>query len=125
MVREGAAGEDEVLLVHRERYGDWGFPKGKALPDESDEACALREVEEETNLRCNLGPEVGRSRYRDRRGRRKVVRLYLMRPLGGEARAANEIDAVSWEAVEQALERLTYERDRAVLRSLRVTNLSG
>jgi 8-oxo-dGTP pyrophosphatase MutT (NUDIX family) len=45
-----------VVLVHRRRYEDWTFPKGKAHPGESDEECALREVEEETGLEL-LGEE--------------------------------------------------------------------
>ena len=45
----------EVLLIHRPRYGDWSFPKGKANDDaESDEDTALREVEEEVGLQLAL-----------------------------------------------------------------------
>jgi 8-oxo-dGTP pyrophosphatase MutT (NUDIX family) len=51
----------EVILVHRPRYDDWTFPKGKANPGESDEACALREVEEETGLLCELAEELART----------------------------------------------------------------
>ena len=48
-------GEIEVLLVYRAGgQRDWSFPKGKVEPGETDEACALREVREETNLRCAL-----------------------------------------------------------------------
>jgi len=38
-------GDGKVLLVHRPKYDDWTFPKGKCDAGESDEACALREVE--------------------------------------------------------------------------------
>ena len=50
VVRDG-----KVLLVHRPRYDDWTLPKGKLDPGESFEDAALREVEEETGLRCSLG----------------------------------------------------------------------
>ena len=53
----------EVLVVHRSAYGDWTFPKGKCEPGESDEACALREVEEETGLRCALEDELPSTAY--------------------------------------------------------------
>jgi 8-oxo-dGTP pyrophosphatase MutT (NUDIX family) len=58
-----------VVLVHRPRYDDWTFPKGKAHRGESDEDCALREVEEETGLRCELGEELPSTAYLDGRGR--------------------------------------------------------
>ena len=85
-------GADEILVVHRPAYDDWSFPKGKLEDDESDEAAALREVEEETGLRCRLARELPTSRYRDARGRPKTVRYWLMTPSGGRLAAANEVD---------------------------------
>ncbi len=108
----------EVVLVHRPRYDDWTLPKGKALPGESDEACALREVEEETGLRCELGAELATASYRDAAGRPKTARYWLMRPAGGELRGANEVDEARWSPLDEAEKLLTYERDRDVLRSL-------
>jgi 8-oxo-dGTP pyrophosphatase MutT (NUDIX family) len=58
VVRVEASGRQEILLVHRPQYGDWTLPKGKARDGETDEACALREVEEETGLRCTLVREL-------------------------------------------------------------------
>lgn len=110
----------EVLLVHRPRYADWTFPKGKCGEDESDEACALREVEEETGLRCRLGRELGSTSYTDGRGRPKVVRYWLMEPLGGEFAANAEVDAVRWVDAETARGLLSYGRDAPVLQELRL-----
>src|SRR5919109_4902174 len=83
VVRRHDGGLD-VLLVHRPAYDDWTLPKGKALPGESDEECALREVEEETGLVCRLEAELPATEYRDAKGRLKRVRYWLMRPTGGE-----------------------------------------
>jgi 8-oxo-dGTP diphosphatase len=58
VVVRDAPGGPEVLVVHRPEYDDWTFPKGKAEPGETDEACALREVEEETGLVCELESEL-------------------------------------------------------------------
>ncbi len=109
-----ASAPPAVLLVHRPRYDDWTFPKGKAEPGESDEACALREVEEETTLRCRLGRELSPTSYVDGKGRRKRVRWWLMEP-DGEPAAAHEVDEVRWADAEEAAQLLTYARDRVLL----------
>jgi 8-oxo-dGTP diphosphatase len=111
-------GAPEVVVVHRPKYDDWSLPKGKALRGESDEACALREVEEETGLRCELRAELPSTSYRDSAGRPKVARYWLMRPVAGTFEAANEVDDARWLPLDEAIERLSYERDRQVLRSL-------
>jgi 8-oxo-dGTP diphosphatase len=117
LVREGADGL-ETLLVHRPKYDDWTFPKGKAEDGESDEACALREVEEETGLRCELDDELPSTSYVDSRGRPKIVRYWTMRPLSGEFRPHAEVDEVRWVAPGEAASLLSYARDLPVLRSL-------
>jgi 8-oxo-dGTP pyrophosphatase MutT (NUDIX family) len=110
--------ELEVLLVHRPRYDDWTFPKGKALEGESDEACALREVEEETGLRCELGEELPETRYVDARGRSKRVRYWTMRPVAGDVEFVSEVDDARWLSVDEARSLLTYPRDVPVLEAL-------
>ena len=107
-----------VLLVHRPRYDDWTFPKGKALPGESDEDCALREVEEETGLRCELGEELPATAYVDGMGRPKRVRWWRMRPVGGAFMAHEEVDEIAWMAPAEAAQQLTYVPDRALVDAL-------
>jgi 8-oxo-dGTP pyrophosphatase MutT (NUDIX family) len=108
----------EVVLVHRPRYEDWTLPKGKAHFGERDEDCALREVEEETGLRCELGDELPSTSYVDGKGRDKVVRYWRMRPLDGILRPQNEVDAAEWVWIATARERLSYDRDRGILDAL-------
>jgi 8-oxo-dGTP diphosphatase len=112
IVRPGSGGRAEILAVHRPRYDDWTLPKGKCDPGESDEACALREVEEETRLVCELGDEVAVVEYEDRAGRPKRVRYFAMTSReGAEAAPDNEVDAVRWLTPQEALGTLTYRRD--------------
>jgi 8-oxo-dGTP pyrophosphatase MutT (NUDIX family) len=112
-VRE-AKGRPEVLLVHRPKYDDWSFPKGKAAREESDEECAVREVEEETGLLCELGSPLPTVSYRSN-GRPKRVRYWLMRPQSGEFAADDEVDETAWFDLDEARKQLTYEHDRALL----------
>ncbi len=118
VTRTGADGF-EVLVVHRPRYDDWSFPKGKALRGESDEDCAVREVEEETGLRCELFEELPATRYRDVRDRPKRVRYWRMAPVGGELAFRHEVDDARWADTEGVGRLLTYSRDLAVLAGLR------
>ena len=108
----------EVAVVHRPRYGDWSLPKGKLEPGEGFEAAALREVEEETGLRCELGEELEPARYRDRKGREKLVRYYRMTPSGGEFAPNHEVDELRWLAPADAAALLTHEHDRRLVEGL-------
>ncbi|MDQ6921485.1 MAG: NUDIX hydrolase, partial [Candidatus Dormibacteraeota bacterium] len=116
VTRAGKAGREEIAIVHRPAYDDWTLPKGKLDGAETLEQACLREVEEETGLRCELGEPVGSTEYRDRKGRPKFVFYWRLRPLGGRFRPTDEVDELRWLTVEEALPVLTYERDRALLR---------
>lgn len=100
--------------MHRPRYDDWSFPKGKAEAEETDEETALREVEEEACIRARLGPYVGETRYRDSAGRPKRVAYFRMEA-DDEPRPGDKVDDVRWAGLEDALELLTWQRDRELL----------
>jgi 8-oxo-dGTP diphosphatase len=110
VVRDG-----RLLLVHRPKYDDWTFPKGKCERGESDEACALREVEEETGLRGELGAELPSTHYTDSRGRPKRVRWWRMERVAGEFTPTDEVDEIRWLTPEEAAELLSYDRDLVLL----------
>jgi 8-oxo-dGTP diphosphatase len=101
--------------VHRPKYGDWSFPKGKLEPGETDEHAAHREVVEETGLECVLGRELPSLRYLDHKGRSKIVRYWEMTVAGGAFAASDEVDTMEWLDLDEARSRLTYEHDRGVL----------
>jgi len=121
VLRSGAGGDPEVLLVHRPRYDDWSLPKGKCDPGESYEDCARREVEEETGITADLGDQLPDVRYRDQKGRPKVVRYWVMRPASepGPFEPNDEVDEVVWLPLAEAEERLSYGHDRGLLATLR------
>ena len=109
-----------VLLVHRPKYDDWSFPKGKLDAGESHRHAALREVEEEAGLRCRTLDELPEARYTDRKGRPKRVRYWSMEPLDGEFTPNDEVDEVAWLSRDDARRLLTYPHDRRVLDALPV-----
>lgn len=110
VVRDGL-----VLLVHRPKYDDWTFPKGKAEDEEPDEACALREVREETGYECELLDELESTRYTDAKGRPKRVRWWHMRVVDGEFSPSDEVDEIRWLSHADAAQLLSYGRDLVLL----------
>jgi len=115
IVRDGADGP-EVLVVHRPRYDDWSFPKGKQDPGETDEETALREVAEETGLACRLGAYLGAVHYLDHKRRAKVVHYWQMEVTGEQASDADdEVDELRWCLPAEAATLLSYDHDRALL----------
>jgi 8-oxo-dGTP pyrophosphatase MutT (NUDIX family) len=112
VVRDG-----RILLVHRPKYDDWSLPKGKCKDREPDEECALREVAEETGLRCEIVGEAGETRYLVLKGP-KIARYFVMRPVDGEFTPHDEVDEILWVTPDGADEVLTHDRDVELLSRL-------
>jgi 8-oxo-dGTP diphosphatase len=109
--------EDSAVLavVHRPRYDDWSLPKGKLDKGESFEAAAEREVMEEIGARCRVGGELPPTSYRDNKGRLKLVRYWLMEALEVDFEPNDEVDELRWMTPEDAVQVLSYERDRILV----------
>ena len=106
-----------IAVAHRPRYDDWSLPKGKLDEGESWEDAAVREVEEETGIRCRLGEELEPVSYQDRKGRAKVVRYWLMEPEDDVAFTPNdEVDELRWLAPPEAADALSYPHDAELVR---------
>ena len=82
--------------MHRPKYDDWSFPKGKLDKGESLEECALREVFEETGFTCELEDFIGTVTYEDRKGCQKEVHYWRMNILSGSFQANSEVDKIRW-----------------------------
>jgi 8-oxo-dGTP diphosphatase len=108
----------EILLVHRPKYDDWSFPKGKPDPHEHVTTAAVREVAEETGLDIRLGPPLATQTYQVRNGRtrKKDVHYWVGFLVGGDDVSGydpnDEIDQVTWVPYDKALAQLTYPHDR-------------
>lgn len=112
----------EVLLVHRPKYDDWSWPKGKQDPGEHVTATAVREVLEETGVEICLGRPLRPQAYVVSGGRLKTVHYWVGRVVGDPdvtRYAANEeIDEIGWFSLDKARARLTYLDDIDLLGQL-------
>ncbi len=120
--RQSKQGDVKIAVVHRPRQDDWSLPKGKLDPGESWREAAVREVEEETGFRCRPVRRIGRTRYRDAKGRPKVVRYWLMDLADGEKAKSfqpnREVDELRWCSPGEAAALLTYLHDRPLVAKL-------
>ena len=108
----------EVALVHRPRYDDWSWPKGKLDPGEDFPQAAIREVLEETGYLVRLGIPLPQVEHDLGHHQHKLVKYWAAQVIGGEGELLNEIDAVEWLTLPKARKRLTYPRDLAPLDAL-------
>lgn len=110
--RDGEPGcGPEFLVVHRKRYNDWSLPKGKLDRDESFKEAAMREIEEETGLKCDRRDYLGAVTYETQRGRTKVVKYWLTKKRKGKFVPNAEVNKVEWVGLHGAQALLTYNRD--------------
>lgn len=110
VTRTGDCGT-EVVVIHRPDHQDWSFPKGKLDPGESIEEAALREVWEETMLRCSLGEYLGTQQYKG-----KLVHYWTMSvEEEGTLIPNDEVDELRWVPLAEAAELLTHRQDRSLL----------
>ncbi|AOD24555.1 NUDIX hydrolase [Rhodococcus sp. p52] len=119
-VDENAPDDVQVALVHRPRYNDWSFPKGKLDAGETAVVAAVREIEEETGFRSALGSSLGKVVY-PVPGHRKLKRVdyWAARCLDGQFAPNDEVDELRWVPPEEAFDLLSYPMDRSVLRRFR------
>ena len=121
-------GRLQVALVHRPRYDDWSWAKGKLDRGETFPVAGVRETLEETGLRVRLGHPLPTTTYTVASGSGravKEVRYWAAEVTGGDGGLVHEIDEVAWLEADEALERLTYAHDRAQMDALVAADATG
>ncbi len=116
-------------MVHRPKYDDWSWAKGKLDAGEDWPVAAARETLEETAPEVRLGRPLPTATYTvlDSAGvpACKEVRYWAAEVVGGDGNPSNEIDEVRWLDVASASDQLDYARDREQLRALVRSDKSG
>ncbi|WP_026545692.1 NUDIX hydrolase [Arthrobacter sp. 35/47] len=108
----------EVLLIHRPRYDDWSWPKGKIDAGETTPECAVREVQEEIGFTAKLGIPLPSIEYPVASGL-KVVHYWAAKAEGLTPKPdGKEVDAFLWCSPERAAELLSNPSDREPLSAL-------
>ncbi|MDR2704002.1 MAG: NUDIX domain-containing protein, partial [Cellulomonadaceae bacterium] len=129
--RESAPKQLEVAIVHRPRYQDWSWPKGKLIESESPQTGAVREVNEEIGKPVILGRPLPSLRYPlPTTGDWKFVNYWAAK-LATEAdnpalnarlpvhlAQTEEIDHFKWVPALEAGAKLTHDHDRRPLMTL-------
>ena len=105
----------EVLIIHRPKYDDWTFPKGKAEIGEPLIACAYREVLEETNIETAFGPYLGEVEYLTNDGKKKVSYWAAKVIKEKDFKPNTEVDQLKWVEVKKVKELLTLNTDKKIL----------
>ena len=123
-------GELKVAIIHRARYNDWSWPKGKLDKGETIPQAAVREIREETGLKVTLGVPLAEINYKLDNGSNKRVH-YWAAHVRNKALAASkfkpseEVAKVDWKTPKQAEKLLSYHFDQVPLDNLLALHALG
>ena len=123
-------GKLKVAVIHRSRYDDWSFPKGKVDEGELIAQTAVREIREETGLKVRLGQKLSTSRYELNNGKQKEVHYWAAKVTDKALRNSTfkpdeEVASVDWMTTAEARLKFSYEFDRQLLDEVEALHKSG
>ncbi len=116
-------GELKLAIIHRSRYDDWSWPKGKIDKGETVAEAAVREIREETGLRVALGTYLAEINYKLPNGDKKQVHYWAAKVSDkalaeSKFKPSEEVAKVDWKTAQQARKLLSYEFDEQPLNAL-------
>ena len=116
-------GELKLAIIHRARYDDWSWPKGKLDKGETVAEAAVREIREETGLRVALGTYLAEINYKLPNGDKKQVHYWAAKVsdkalADSKFKPSEEVAKVDWKSPQEARKLLTYKFDEQPLDAL-------
>lgn len=110
--------DNEKILLIKQIAGHWGFPKGHVEDGETEVQTAIREIKEETNLDVEINDKLRYvETYCPKEDVQKDVVFFIGKKIGGQAVAQEEeVSEMQWVSYEKALEMLTFESSKNVLK---------
>jgi len=112
--------KNEVLLIHH-NAGHWDFPKGHVEEGETEIQTAVREVKEETNIDVKVNEKYRYvTEYSPKEDVMKQVVYFMARNISNDKEAQlEEVSEVKWFDFEKALEKITYDSSKEILKKLK------
>ena len=109
--------EEKILLI-QQKQGFWGFPKGHIETNETEQETAIREVKEETNIDVKIEKDYRyKEEYITDKGTQKEVVYFIAQKIGGSLKVQEEeVKTAKGVGYEEALETLTYDDTRSILK---------
>ena len=107
----------KLAVVHRPGYDDWSLPKGKRETDESWQETALREIKEETGCKTKLTGFAGSTAYTVNGVAKVVLFWHMALAKDNTFEPNNEVDQLVWLTTEEAVDKLSYENEKILLRN--------
>jgi ADP-ribose pyrophosphatase len=116
--RKNIKNEIEILLIKHENGGHWAFPKGHVEENETETETAAREIWEETGLKAEIDTDFRETvSYSPKENVIKEVVYFAAVPASGDIkRQEEEVAEISWSSVDNAMEKISYENDKLILR---------
>ncbi len=119
LVLQRDRGNFSGLIIGRSTPRIWSLPKGHIEPNESIEAAALREVQEETGIEASIIVKLSDIRYwfyANKLKHSKIVHFFLMRYVDGDPTPQQgEVDETLWVKLDELSEMLTHVNERRLI----------
>jgi 8-oxo-dGTP diphosphatase len=119
LVTKTENGKDYLLLVYRNLWHDYSFPKGSIEDGETAQEAALREVLEETGITVEVADALPSQEYEYPNSGKVRVKMFLAKPKAGSSVEEKTDEKPVWVADEDVEKTLSYDDLKEYYREVR------